>query len=120
MAGHERFQMSAKELRVIAQHGRAIRMDGNVVPGGHDTSVLRLEWIPVRRDVRVRARKEHEGLRGAGRELSGVWIGSREMPAQRAEWANAALEHERQVRREEIGALDGGDERRERMASRYA
>ena len=38
------------------------------------------------------------------------------MPAQRTEWANAALEHERQVRRVEIGwALDGGHERRERM-----
>ena len=38
------------------------------------------------------------------------------MAAQGTEWANTALEHERQVRRVETGgAVDGGDECRERV-----
>jgi hypothetical protein len=45
-----------------------------------------------------------------------VWIGASEMAAQRAEWADTPLEHERQVRRVEVGGAVGcGDECRERM-----
>jgi hypothetical protein len=104
VAGYEPADVRDQPVGVMDGGDRAVRLDGDVVPGRDDLAGQALLFVPRGRDVGVGAVEHREGLPcpvAAGLDLAPLLVSARKMPAQRAVRAIVGVEQHRQDRRSE-------------------